>query len=154
MKLAAREDISAPIDAVFSEIAEFGNYERAALRRGADVRRTDNLAENGVGMAWKTRFDFRGHERSATIELTDYEPSERLCVDVTSSGLAIALEIELVAMSRTRTRVSISVDARPNTIPARLMLQSMKLARQSLVKRFRSRISDFAADIEKRARAR
>jgi hypothetical protein len=61
--------------------------------------------------------------------------------------------IELVAMSRSRTRMNLSLDARPRTIPAKLMVQSMKLARQSVVKRFQRRVADYAADLENRLRA-
>jgi len=37
MKFAAREDIEAPIEYVFSQISDFPALERSALRRGADV---------------------------------------------------------------------------------------------------------------------
>ena len=37
MKLATREDIDAPIEAVFRELSDFDSFERAILRRGAEV---------------------------------------------------------------------------------------------------------------------
>ena len=56
MKLATREDIDAPIEAVFEQLSDFDGFERAALRRGAEVRahrRADRHV--GAGMAWKRR---------------------------------------------------------------------------------------------------
>jgi len=154
MKLATREDISAPIEAVFEQLSDFDGFERAALRRGAEVARTDDLASPGAGMTWRTSFDYRGRERRATIELTDYKPPEAIRADVHGASVEIAVVIDLVAMSRNRTRMNFSIDARPRTLPARLMIQSLKLARQSVLKRFRHRIGEFAATIEERCAAR
>ena len=61
---------------------------------------------------------------------------------------------DLVAMSKTRTRMNFALDTRPKTVPARLMIQSLKLARHSMLKRFRKRIADFASDLEARAQNR
>lgn len=151
MKMATREDISAPIDAVFAQLSDFDGFERAALRRGAEINRTDSLAQPGPGMAWRAGFPFRGRTRTANIELFDYVPPENMKARVHSSGLEITFVIDLVAMSRTRTRLNLSVDTRPRTLPARLMIQSMKLARQTVLKRFRKRVGEFAAEIEERA---
>lgn len=152
--MATREDISASIDAVFEQLSDFEGFERAAMRRGAEVARTDSLSVPGVGMGWRTGFDYRGKERKANIELTEYEAPERMRAIVHSTGVEIEVLVELVAMSRTRTRMNLSLDARPRTIPARLMIQSMKLARQTVLKRFRNRVSDYAAALEERANGR
>lgn len=152
MKMATREDISAPIEAVFEHLSDFEAFERAAMRRGADVVRLDSMTVPGPGMSWRAGFDYRGRERKAKIELADFEAPERLRATVNSTGLEMDLVVELVAMSRSRTRMNLSLDARPRTIPARLMIQSMKLARQTVLKRFRKRVSDFAADLEERVR--
>lgn len=153
MKLVAREDIHAPIDAVFTQLADFEGFERAVLRRGAEVVRTDELGVTGPGMAWRAGFDFRGRTREANIQLVDFTPSDRMRLDIHSAGLALELAIDLLEMSRQRTRVTFALDARPRTIPARLMIQSAKLARQNVLKRYRTRINAFAADIESRAKA-
>lgn len=152
--MATREDISASIDAVFEQLSDFEGFERAAMRRGAEVTRTDTLGAPGVGMGWRTGFDYRGKERKANIELTEYEAPERMRAKVHSTGVEIEVLVELVAMSRTRTRMNLTLDARPRTIPARLMIQSMKLARQTVLKRFRKRVSDYAAALEERANGR
>jgi hypothetical protein len=153
MKMATREDISAPIEAVFAQLSDFDGFERAAMRRGAEVVRTDTLTLPGPGMAWRAGFEYRGKERKANIELADFEVPERLRANIHSVGVEMELVVELVAMSRTRTRMNLALDARPRTIPARLMIQSMKLARQTVLKRFRKRVGEFASDLEERVRA-
>lgn len=152
MKLATREDIEAPIDLVFQQISDFDNFERAALRRGADVVRTDKLSSPGVGMSWRSKFKYRGKQRKLNLTLAEYQPPDRLRVDGTSPSVNIVMEIDLVAMSRNRTRMNIALDIRPRTIAARLVIQSLKLARKNVLKRFRKRISGFAEEIEARTK--
>jgi hypothetical protein len=84
-------------------------------------------------------------------EQADAHPQERR-VDGTSPSVNIVMEIDLVAMSRNRTRMNVALDIRPRTIAARLVIQSLKLARQNVVKRFRKRIAGFAAEIEARTK--
>ncbi len=152
MKLVAREDISAPIEAVFEQLSDFDGFERSVLRRGAEMSRLDALPAPGVGMTWRTAFDYRGRPREALIELTSFDGPDRMTLIVKSSGLDIDLLVDLVAMSRTRTRMSVSTEIRPRTLPARLLLQSMKLARHGMLTRFRRKVGEFAVDLEGRCR--
>lgn len=154
MKLATREDIDAPIEAVFEQLSDFDGFERAILRRGAEVQRIDNRREPGPGMAWKTNFVFRSRQREARIELDEHLPPDRLRASVRSTGLEVVVLIDLVAMSKARTRMNFAIDARPKSVPARLMIQSLKLARQNMGRRFRSRIAEFASEVEARAQNR
>ncbi len=151
MKLATREDIDAPIEAVFTQLSDFDGFERAILRRGAEVQRVDELTAPGPGMAWKTNFTFRGRPREARIGLEEHTRPDRLRASVRTPGIEMDLLIDLVAMSKSRTRMNFALDARPKSVPARLMIQSLKLARHSMHRRFRNRIADFAADLERRA---
>jgi len=153
MKLATREDIDAPIEAVFEQLSDYDGFERAALRRGADVRRTDSKPDTGVGMTWRVEFKYRGKQRKLNLEITEHDRPDRIRIDGKSPSVDMVIEIDLVAMSRSRTRMNLSLDARPRTIPARLVIQSLKLARQNVLKRFRKRIGEFAADVEARAKA-
>lgn len=152
MKFETREDIEMPLEALFARISDFEGYERAAMRRGAEVVRVDNLRAPGEGMRWKAAFDMRGKRRDVEVVLSEYDVPNAMTFDAESQGLDVKMLVELVALSRARTRLSIAITLAPKTLSARLLVQSLKLARGNIAKRFKLRVADFAKDVEDRNR--
>lgn len=151
MKFSAREDIEAPIDHVFRNVSDFAAYERQALRRGADVRRVDSAEPPQAGSAWDVTFAYRGKERKLRGTLTRVD-QHGIQLDTTSSGIDGVTQIELVPLSPARTRLAVSIDMKAKSLSARLLLQSLKLAKSSLSGRFKKRVAEFAEEIEARHR--
>lgn len=150
MQLTATEDIEAPLDRVFAELADFETLERQAMRRGIEVRRTGDHTAPAPGMGWHVTFQFRGKTRTAEIVLTEYAPSERIAFHTVSGGLEIDTGIDLIALARARTRINMAAELKPKTLSARLLVQSLKLAKGGIDKRFRHRIAGLATDLEGR----
>jgi len=147
MKFSTREDIDAPMDVVFRNLTNFEYFERQAMRRGAVVQRTDKLSTPGVGMSWTAKVKYRGRNRKAEIEMIAYAPDEGFAVFSTFSGVQATTAVELVALSKSKTRMMVGSELKPKTLSARVFLQSLKLAKGSLDKRFKRRVSEFAAMI-------
>ncbi|MEP2030727.1 MAG: SRPBCC family protein [Paracoccaceae bacterium] len=150
MKFSAREDINAPIEQVFEMLTDFRAYERSARQRGAEVQRIDQLIEPDIGMMWKATFVMRGKPRKLDITLTEYDRPNAMVFSTVSKGLTGQLSMELMAMSRARTRVSVALDLKPQNLSARLMIQSLRLAKSKLNKRFKQRVAELSKDAEKR----
>lgn len=150
MDLTTREDIEAPIDFVFDQVTDFTAFERQALRRGASVRRSDTLADKGVGMSWDVTFTFRGKERQMRAELTHFDPTNGYVIQMISGGITGTSLVDLVALSRGRTRLSIKTEMVANGLTARLLLQSLKLARANLANRLSTRVTTYSRDLEAR----
>ncbi|HKL64939.1 MAG TPA: SRPBCC family protein [Roseovarius sp.] len=150
MQFTGREDIEAPIDAVFAEVTDFKRFERSAMRRGADVQRTDTLAEPGVGMNWQARFKLRGRMRDLSLRLSEYDPPNGIVVTAEAATVAAVMRVDLVSLSRARTRLGVDLEITPRNLAGRLMVQSMKLGKSSLTKRFRLRLAEYAMDVEER----
>jgi len=150
MKFSAREDIEAPIDFVFEQISDFSGFERAALRRGAEVRRLDPAGGFGPGAAWEIAFDFRGKRREVEARVTRFDVPNEIVVGSVSSGIDGLTTVELVPLSKRRTRLSFAVELKPATLSARLLIQSLKLAKGQLDGRLKGRIKSLAGDIEGR----
>lgn len=150
MKLSGRTDIGAPIAFVFFSLADFEDWERSAMRRGADVHRTDKLRAPAPGMAWQARFAWRGKERQLRVKLATLTPPNRLVVEFDGPSVEGTISIELVELAVKRTRMLMQAEMKPRTLAARLFVQSMKLAKGRVQKRFDARLDSMARDIEQR----
>jgi len=151
MKLSTREDIEAPIDFVFARVTDFEAFERRALRQGAHVTR-QGTGDAAVGTVWDVSFQFRERQRNLQATLVQLDPPHDLKIESISDGLTAHTDVQLVALSPGRTRVIVGLEMRARTLTARLLLQSLKLAKGKLTKRFKARVLDYAEDVEDRYR--
>jgi len=150
MKFESKEDIDAPIQQVFEMLTDFDGFERAALRRGAEVQRVDELEEIGPGVAWDLSFMMRGKLRNIRLTLSEYDPPNGMLFIGGGQGLEGQLVLELVALSRTRTRMTLAIELSPTTLAARLVLQSLKLGRSKNQSKFHLPVADFANELKER----
>lgn len=153
MKLATKKDIEAPIAAVWAGLADHEAWERSAMRRGVDVARTDTLTRPGPGMAWAARFDYRGKARKVDLTLTEMVEPGLLAFTLLSAAVEVDTRVEVIEMSARRTRIHVSTEIKPRSLGARLFLQSLRLARSKVDRKFDTRIEQLAADLEMRAKA-
>lgn len=150
MKLSTQEDVNAPIEDVFAAVSDFNNFEQSLLKRGAKVARLDALPQPAAGMSWDIQFGFRGRQREAKATIDEISGPSCVKASAISSGIHGFVDVELTEISKDRTRMKIGVDMRPKTLPARVLIQSLKLAQNSIKSRFKNRVSNFARDIEAR----
>lgn len=154
MKFAAREDIEAPIGEVFAALTDFERFEREALRRGAEVEAGGDLSSPGPGRFWTVRFRHRGRNRELATRIETYERPRALATQGRIGGYEGRLALELTELAPRRTRLRAELEVKPRTLTARLMLQSLKLARSSLAGRFKARFHAFARALEQNRGAR
>jgi uncharacterized protein YndB with AHSA1/START domain len=154
VKFSTRQDIEAPVDRVFAALGDFAAFERAALRRGAEITRLDGLPEPGPGMAWAATFPWRGKARQVRCALHDYTPPESMRFQAEGDGITLTLLLGLMALSRGRSRLGVELELRPLTLTARLMLQTARLGKTRLTRRFEARVAAFALRVETEAGSR
>ena len=150
MKFSTKEDIGAPINAVFEMLCDFEGFERPAMRRGAEVQRVDNLTAPDVGMMWNAVFEMRGKRRELQIEMVTFDRPNDIIIESTSPGLISQMSFELMALSRSRTRINVELEVKPLTLSARLLVQSMKLSKASLMRKYKLRVGEYAKGMEER----
>ncbi len=150
MKFSTKEDIEAPIVDAFALFSDFDQFERSALRRGADVRRTDSLKSFGIGMQWASAFKFRGKPRKIDAELVSYDPCDGYEIEMHSSDVVAHATLELMSLSKSRTRATLAIEIKPKSLSGRLMIQTMRLGKSRLEKRFRVKAVDFVRLIERK----
>lgn len=152
MKLAAKYDVDAPVDFVFRELMDFDAWERMAIRRGAEVVRSDTLATPGAGMEWLANFTYRGKPRSAKIRLETLTKDSLLGLKLRSSLVDVDMAIELLDLAVARTRITVRSEVKPKTIAARIYLQTLRLARKKVDAAYAQRIAQLAVEMEDRYR--
>lgn len=153
MKFSTREDIEATQQEVFEAVSNFQGFERMIMRRGAEVVRLDTQVDKSVGMCWDVSFKFRGRERNARATLMQYNPPEGFLITSESGGIDAEIEVKVLQLSPKRTRMMVSMDMKPKSLSARLLIQSLKLAKGSLNSKFKTRVADFAQSIEAKGKA-
>lgn len=150
MQFSSKEDIEAPIAVVFAMLSEFETHERSAIRRGMEVQRSGLITPIAPGLIWNAKFVMRGKQRDIRLTLTDYDSPNSMQFEAASQGIDSKFQLDLVALSPRRTRLSVVLNMAPKTLSARLFVQSLKLAKSSLTKRFKLKVADYALSIEDR----
>ncbi|MEY4304709.1 MAG: hypothetical protein RIT52_884 [Pseudomonadota bacterium] len=152
MKLATKKDIEAPIAKVWAALSDYEAWERSAMRRGVDVERTDKLTKPGPGMSWTSRFAYRARTRKADMKLTEMTGPGLLAFTLASDAVDVATKVELIEMSARRTRMHLTAEVKPRSLGARLFLQSLRLARAKVDRKFDAKVGQLALELETRAK--
>ena len=147
MKFSSHEYIEAPAQVVFAALSDHEQFQRVMQQRGIAMRRVDDRPEVGPGTAWEIDFNFRGRARKLRCLVTEVQAPERLCLSNESDGLTGDVAISVVTLATNRSRLLVSVEMKPKNLSARLLLQSMRFAKGSLDRKFKSRLHDWAAQM-------
>ncbi len=153
MKFHAKEDISLPRQIVFDHVSDFDRLEKRAMRRDVEVERTSGEGPLDVGTKWRLKFQFRGRSRKAVSEIIRYDAPEIIEIETETSGIDLKTRVDLIALSPTRTRLALSFDMTARTLSARLLVQSLKLAKGSIETKLSERLEEYARELESRVSA-
>ncbi|MDP5307225.1 SRPBCC family protein [Paracoccus spongiarum] len=148
MKFSTRFDVDSTADDLFAAISDFNRLERVLRRRGTSVSR---VAPDAGPVGWLIGFDWRGRPRKLRLEVTRSDPPEHLTMAGTSEALDVAIEASVVALSPSRSRLIFETTLRPRNMRARLMLQTAKLAKPQLDRKYDRRIAEFLDHMRARA---
>lgn len=147
MKFSTRIDTDLPADALFDTVSDFGRIERMLMRRGASMARIDPALDPGTGMGWHVGFDWRGRPRELRLEVTRFDRPECVTMAGMSEAFETGISMTVVALSLSRARLIFETDIRPLNMRSRLMLQTAKLGKPQLDRKFERRIADFLGDM-------
>ena len=147
MKLSTREDIDRPIDEVFAIMADFPAFEERIRARGIDVKRASGPTAPEVGAGWTAPLSWRGRHYQVASELINFEPNACYAVESNVGGVQSIAVVDLVSLARSKTRMFVSVELTPTSLSSRLLIQSLKLTKGSLAKRFKARVATLADEV-------
>ena len=147
MDFVSKQDIKAPAAHVFQQLADFEFYESYAMRVGAQVERLDVFTQPQPGMCWNIKGHFRGKDRNMELTLDNYYPPDTLSYICTTKSLNAAISFDVIPLNRLETRLQIMIDIQAKGLSARVVMQSAKLAKKTLDRKFDARMRDFANKI-------
>jgi hypothetical protein len=150
MKLMVKQDVEAPVAFVYKVLTDYDGWERSAMRRGADVNRTDKLRQPGPGMTWIAKFFYRGKDRTVTIRVDAMDGPGHLAIAMFSPVVEASCKMDLLELAAKRTRMHVEMDTKPKTFGAKLYFQSLKLAKARVERNVQKRFMTLAAEIEER----
>jgi len=149
MKFSTREDINAPVEKVFRAVTDFERFERQFQKRGVEVERIAANNSTEAGNRWHACFNWRGRPHEVETELVSLDPNQGLALRSQSKGVVCLSIVDLVALSKQHTRLFVSLDLKPTTLASRLLVQSLRIAKPRLSKKFKARVSDLANEISR-----
>jgi len=152
MNFISKQNINAPATHVFQQLSDFEFYESYAMRVGAQVERMDTFTEPQPGMCWNITGHFRGKDRNLELTLDSYYPTDALSYTCMTKSLNAVINFDVIPLSHTETRLTAKVDIQANGLSARVALQSAKLAKKTLDRKFDARMHDFANNIGEKYR--
>ena len=138
MKFKVSEDVDAPMNLVWTRFVDFSQFENEAKRRGADLVRLGDWSEPKIGAKWRGEVPVRGKSRMIVAEITTFDPEETCVVTSQIGGMDCVYDLTFVALSPEVTRVTSVLELSANTLSARLLLQTMKLARGKVIQKLQA----------------
>jgi hypothetical protein len=145
MKFSTRQDVQAPIEDVFGRATNFDRFERVLKRQGHDVRRVPTPENEQAVMCWQAVVDYRGKTRNIRANLAEISPPNRFCMTSKINGVESVLEVDFVAITPSKSRMIVGLELSPKTLAARLFVQSLKLGKSNLDRKFADRVERYAA---------
>ncbi|WP_179378630.1 SRPBCC family protein [Jannaschia marina] len=150
MKFVATEDIAAPIESVWARVSDLESFEARAKPRVAGLQRVPP-GPPAAGTEWTGTAEVMGKKRALRVTARTLDAPTHLLAEGGTDGMHVTVAAELQALGPKLTRLTVTSEAKARSLAARLMLQSAKLARSSMAKRYKGRISTFASKIEREA---
>jgi len=150
MKFSTRIDTDLSAERLFEAIGDFDALERMLIGRGATVSRIDPSKEPGMTMGWNVGFDWRGKPRDMRLAVTRFDRPEQMTMAGRSSALDLTINATVVALSRIKSRLIFETEVKPRNMKARLMLQTAKLGKSQLDRRFQRRVEEFVSQMRNR----
>jgi hypothetical protein len=147
MKFSTRQDTDIPADALFRAVGNFPSLERMLVRRGASVRRLDGMVQPGVGMGWRIGFDWRGRRRELDLHVTEFVSPELIVLAGSADQFDLSIRMTVVALTMSKSRLIFETAVQPRSMKSRLLLQTAKLGKAQLDRKYARRIADFVAHV-------
>lgn len=135
MNFQVTEDVAAPLEAAWAGFTDFAALEVQLAEKGAALQRVGDWREVRPGAGWRGTVQVRGTAHPLEAHIVAIAPFESCAIDSRIGGMECSYLSTFRALSPVATRVEITLEMRARGLSARLILQSLKLARGQALQR-------------------
>ncbi|WP_299647430.1 SRPBCC family protein [uncultured Jannaschia sp.] len=151
MKFVATNEVSASIEEVWAAVTDFDAFEARLSQRAEVERRPPGPA--ALGTIWDAQAEVMGASRDVEMRLSELAAPHAMTLSGKSDGIDLTANARLEELGPRRTRLTVTTEAKASSLGAKLMLQSIKLAKKTLVQRYRNYVAGFVRRIERGSRS-
>lgn len=148
MKFSTRIDTNLHAERLFDIVGNFHALERLLIRRGGSVARIDPSNDPDISLGWNIEFEWRGKARRLRLAVTWFDRPDQMMLAGHSETLDLTVVATVVALTRTKSRLISETEIRPRNMKARLMLQTAKLGKAQLDRRYQRLIGDYVQQMQ------
>ena len=150
MKLTAKIDLEVPAAFVFDTLTDNASWEREAIRNGVEVSRPPGAPDRGLGAAWQMRGHYKGKPRKVLIVIEELVQDQRIGLSLDSPSIDGTARLEVMVLSPRRSRLRVDLEIKPKTLAARLVVNTMRLAKGRVQARFEKGLGQLGSRIKDR----
>ena len=135
LKFRVADDIEAPVDwVVGGGFTDFAAIEADIRARDAELVRVGDWKEAALGVAWRGSVAVSRASYVRSRHASRPFPARSVfVVESRIGGMGCHYEVSFVPLSATVTRVSVMLELKASTLSARLLLQTLKVARRRVI---------------------
>ncbi len=134
MELSYTCTIYVPQAFAYARATDFARFEAEGFGNLAPFEPSNKIRAPKIGARWKTSAEFQGRPRRFSLELFELTPSEKLVLGNKSEKYDIEAHFDFIEKGPEETEFCFHLIAKANSITARLILQTIQLARARIEK--------------------
>jgi len=142
MELQYSIDINVPQRFAFERATDFALFEEVGFGKLEPFEPRSEIRAPEIGARWRTAAEFQGRPRRFSLQLLELETPEWLVLGNKSEKYDVEARFRFTDMGEAQTAFSFHLVAKAQSITAKLILQTIQLARGRIEK---SMQADFEA---------
>ena len=147
MRLAASQEIAAPIEEAWAGVVDVDRLEQQARARDPDLRRIPD-GPPAPGTRWEMTVPVQGRARSVVLEMVELDPPRTVVMRARLEGVELTSRLAFEPLGADRARLALAAEARASGLAGRLLLGALLLAQPQVERRLAARLADAARRIE------
>lgn len=134
-EIVGAADTKLTISQTFDLLTDIDIIDRLSERANAKIIRRGDPNGPITGLIWEVTAAIRRKVREFTVTVADLDPPRRITYHLQSAQYEIYVDVSLNVIAADLTRMQVAISADPNTLAARMVLHSLRMAKHRLRRR-------------------